>query len=157
MAKRKIYMFNHPVLKTICEEVTEFDEELSSIARDMKDTLFATKSGVGLAAPQIGITKRIILIRDQIVVNPVISRAIGSQVVKEGCLSFPGIERNIKRPLSVVVTGKTVDGDEFVQVYKGMDAAIACHEVDHLNGICKVGERPKTSSSKKNKRKKKRA
>ncbi|MCY8890378.1 peptide deformylase [Bacillus atrophaeus] len=153
MPKRKILTFGHPALKTVCDEVTEFDQELQAIAEDMRETLFATNFGVGLAAPQIGVTKRIVLIRDQIIVNPVINGAIGQQTVKEGCLSYPGIERAIKRPLSVVVSGYDAHGEEIVKTYKGIDAAIACHEVDHLNGICKVGERPKRVTSPKKKKK----
>jgi peptide deformylase len=155
MAVKSIYKFHHPMLKTVCDEVTEFNDELISLAEDMKDTLSATKNGVGLAAPQIGITKRIILVRDQIIVNPVISGAVGEQIVKEGCLSYPGIERAIKRPLSVIVTGQDIHGNGFVDTFKGINAAIACHEVDHLNGICKVGERPKHSSKVRKKKKKK--
>ncbi|PTY92937.1 peptide deformylase [Heyndrickxia sporothermodurans] len=155
MAVKPVFKFHHPVLKTVCDDIETFDQELLLIAQDMRDTLANYKNGVGLAAPQIGITKRIILIRDQIIVNPVISGAIGEQTVKEGCLSYPGIERQVKRPLSVLVTGRDEHGEEFVSTFKGIEAAIACHEVDHLNGICKVGERTKRVSKTRNKKKKK--
>lgn len=154
MAVRKIYQF-HPILKTVCAEVKEFNEELLEIAQDMKDTLNSTKYGVGLAAPQIGITIRIILIRDEVIVNPVITEKLGTQLVKEGCLSYPGIEREIERPLKVVLEGKDVHGNSIVREYGGINAAIACHEVDHLDGICKVAEKPKRTSKTRSKKKKK--
>lgn len=144
MAIRKIAMMANPILKAVCSDVTKFDDGLKEIIIDMKDTLFSTKTGVGIAAPQIGIAKRIIVVKEEAIVNPVITKKSGEQIIKEGCLSYPGIQKHIKRPLQVTVAGKDENGKDLSATYQGIYAAIACHEVDHLNGQCKVGQRQKS-------------
>lgn len=135
---------NDSVLKQVASEVTEFDEKLSYIAGIMSAVCNENK-GVGLAAPQIGASIRIILIHTgsekfRYIVNPKIEpfRNRGTKTAKEGCLSYPGKQARAKRWKKVKVTGKNIDGTPFEKVYTGLNARVAQHEIDHLNGKCIV-------------------
>jgi peptide deformylase len=140
MAKREILQFGNELLRQHSEEVTVFDEELWELLDDMYETMSAA-DGVGLAAPQVGVLKRVVVIDvdddNGIIelVNPVITTMRGKQEEQEGCLSYPGKSGIVKRPARVKVKalnryGKPVE-------YKGKEllARAFCHEIDHLNGI----------------------
>ena len=140
MAEREIVRFGNDVLRKHCEEVKSFDEELWTLLDDMYDTLVKSR-GVGLAAPQIGVTKRVVVIDVDDdnglieLVDPVITMMRGKQYEEEGCLSLPGKSGIVKRPAKVRVKafnryGKLVE-------YRGTEllARAFCHEIDHLNGI----------------------
>ncbi len=118
--------------------VEKIDDKILTIIEDMKETLYE-KNGVGLAAPQIGILKRIIIIDigdgPIILLNPVIVYQKGEQIDVEGCLSVPGVWGTVKRPKKVIVRGMNPEG-ETVE-YEGEDllARAFCHEIDHLDGV----------------------
>ncbi|WP_454053994.1 peptide deformylase [Clostridium sp. Marseille-Q7071] len=140
MAIRKILQYGDKKLNKVCEPITKIDEEVLALVQDLKDTLYNC-SGVGLAAPQIGILKRAILIdlrdgSDSIVLlNPKIIESSGSEEDYEGCLSYEDHEGLVVRPTRVIVEGMNVDGQK-VQ-YEAVDflARAFCHEIDHLDGI----------------------
>jgi peptide deformylase len=135
-----------PILKTICEPITEFStDELYEIVKDMRQIMQLNK-GVGLAGPQIGEAKRIIIVQKQrnkgiwVVVNPVIvHKSEYTNKGVEGCLSYPGIQKEALRPNGVRVSGKTLDGKDFLIDAIGLEARIFFHEMDHLEGKCIVG------------------
>lgn len=158
MPIRKILTFNHPILKQACEKVTEINDEVKDIIQDLKDTIESKPYGVGLAAPQIGYNKQIVLIFSQEFINPTIVRYEGEQIAEEACMSYPKLEKYIKRPQVVTVRGLDQNGDPIERTYEEHYAVVACHLIDHLHGICKVGNRAKGTNykkSKKNKKKKK--
>jgi len=144
----KIRVWDDPVLSTVAEKVpdTEFGPDLERLGLDMLETLRATSSGVGLAGPQVGISKRIFVMAQDsenkkvdpsyhILVNPVI--ALDGTVVygTEGCLSFPGLYEQVERSNIVAMTYQKPDGEYIHVNMGGLDARIVQHEVDHLNGI----------------------
>lgn len=140
MAVREILMFGDEMLRRRSTEVTEFNEELWTLLDDMYDTMMEA-NGIGLAAPQIGVLKRVVVIdvddengRIELV-NPVITAMRGKQFEAEGCLSCPGKSGIVKRPAKVRVKAFNRYGKP-VQ-YKGAEllARAFCHEIDHLNGI----------------------
>lgn len=135
---RKILKFGNPLLREQCSEVTEFDERLGKTLDDMYDTM--TKAdGIGLAAPQIGILKRIVVIdvgKGRIeLINPVITSMWGRQFEPEGCLSLKGKRGVVKRPLHVKVKAQNRYGKPVKFRGRELLARAFCHEIDHLNGI----------------------
>ena len=140
MALRKIYKEGEAILKKKAKPVTKFDNRLALLVGDMIETV-KDANGVGLAAPQVGILKRIIVIdagEDMGVVeliNPEIIRRIGEQVYYEGCLSYPGYYGNVGRPQTVVVRAHNRNGEETIYEADGLYAVACCHEADHLEGI----------------------
>lgn len=135
---RKILKFGDPVLREQCSEVTEFDEKLGKTLDDMYDTM--TKAdGIGLAAPQIGVLKRIVVIdigKGRIeLINPVITSMWGKQFEPEGCLSLEGKRGVVKRPSHVKVKAQNRYGKPVKFRGKELLARAFCHEIDHLNGI----------------------
>ena len=121
-------------------EIDVIDDRIKELARDMIDTMHKY-DGVGLAAPQVGILKRLIVIdlyekdTQYIIVNPEIVSEKGEQCVAEGCLSFPNQFGKVKRPKEVVVTGLDLEGKRIKIKAKDLLAQALSHEVDHLNGI----------------------
>ncbi|MBQ8164996.1 MAG: peptide deformylase [Clostridia bacterium] len=139
MALRNIKTDGNPALRTVCKNVPEVTDSLRRLIDDMFDTMYES-DGVGLAAPQIGIVKRIVVIDDGdggkfAMVNPVITEMSGEQISQEGCLSLPGFAGKVKRPQKVTVTALDRDGKEFTVHAEGFLAIIMCHEIDHLDGI----------------------
>ena len=146
MAIRKIVTQGDEVLTKKCREVTEFNERLHELLDDMADTL-EESGGVGLAAPQVGILRRIVLVMDtnledlsdeeQIIelINPEIIEVSGSQTGPEGCLSVPGEYGIVTRPEEVTVKAQDRYGKEFTVSGEGLLARAFCHEIDHLDGI----------------------
>ncbi|MBE7048365.1 MAG: peptide deformylase [Ruminococcaceae bacterium] len=124
-------------LRQKSREITVIDDKILTLAEDMKETLYA-QNGVGLAAPQVGVLKRLILvdIGEGLITlaNPVIVYQKGSQKEMEGCLSVPGVWGIVERPEHVIVRGMTLEGKMTEIDAKGLLAIAFCHEIDHLNG-----------------------
>jgi peptide deformylase len=141
---RSIVKYGAPVLETVADPVTQFGTpELSQLITDMWETMYAAK-GVGLAAPQLGISQRISVIdtsvgekeEDKVVIiNPEIVFKEGSQTGEEGCLSIPGFREPVTRANRVKVTAKNVEGETIELEGEELLARAFQHEIDHLNGI----------------------
>lgn len=140
--------FNAKCLRTKCEVVTDFNDEISQLATDMIETMIK-HDGIGLAAPQVGVTKRIIVVTDVktnkpfAVVNPKIIYYAGLEEAEEGCLSYPGMRKAIKRPTHIKVSGESILGEPLTYDVYDLQARIFCHEIDHLNGMCSVAKKKK--------------
>ena len=138
MALRNIVKEGDQVLRKNCREVTDFNDRLHVLLDDMKETLVVA-DGAGLAAPQVGILKRVAIVSvDEEyyeIVNPVIIEAEGEQTGPEGCLSVPGIYGSVSRPMKVTVKAQDRYGKEFTVSGEGLLARAFCHEIDHLDGI----------------------
>ncbi len=138
MAIREVVKNPDPILRKVCRPVENFDEKLAQLLDDMKDTMY-DMDGCGLAAPQIGILRRICVIDvgDGAIelVNPRIIKASGSQNESEGCLSCPGVWGVTDRPRKVKVRFFDRYGDEYEIAGDGLLARALCHEIDHLDGI----------------------
>ena len=138
MAIRTIVLEGDDILRKKCREVQVFDEKLFTLLDDMRDTLYDS-GGVGLAAPQVGVLKRIAVIDvgEGLIelVNPVIVRKSGSEIKSEGCLSSPGEFGLVERPTKVKVKAQDRYGREFVIEGRDLLARAFCHEIDHLSGI----------------------
>ncbi len=138
MALREILKRGDPVLGKKAHPVTKFDEKLHSLLDDMHETL-EEASGAGLAAPQIGILRRVVLVADgddEILelINPTIVAAEGEQDGLEGCLSVPGYWGFVKRPAKVRVRAQNRNGNWFEREGEGITARCFCHEIEHLDG-----------------------
>ena len=138
MALRNIVTVGDPVLTKVCRPVTKFDDRLSQLIDDMIETLHDA-NGAGLAAPQVGVLKRIAIVDDggEIIelINPVITESSGEQTGPEGCLSLPGEYGEVTRPMNVTVTALDRNGKIFTCKREGFVARAFCHETDHLDGI----------------------
>ena len=143
--KAKLRLYPDPILKAVCEPVGD-GEDVSDVIRDMMHILTNSKTGVGLAAPQAGHTKRIIVVhaagcRAYAMINPEITDASDdTEIEPEGCLSYPGIYKPVKRFWGVMVKYRDEDGVERQVDFCGFIARIIQHEIDHLDGKCKIGE-----------------
>lgn len=138
MAIRNIVKQGDSVLTKKCRRVEKFDDRLFELLDDMKETL-AQSGGVGLAAPQVGVLKRVVVIDvgDGAVelINPEIIKTKGHQQSIEGCLSCPDIWGVTNRPMFVTVKAQNRSGEEFIMDGEGLLAKAFCHECDHLDGI----------------------
>ena len=139
MALRKIALEGEECLTRVCRPVTDFNSRLHTLLDDMADTL-AESGGVGLAAPQVGILRRVCVVLDEDdqlieLVNPEIIRTEGEQTGLEGCLSVPGKYGVVTRPEVVRVRAQDRDGEWFEVEDEGLTARCFCHELDHLDGI----------------------
>ncbi len=138
MGLRKILTDQEPALHKPCREVTAFDGKLHKLLEDMKETL-VDSGGVGLAAPQVGILRRVVVVDvgDEILelVNPSLMETDGEQEGPEGCLSVPGKYGLVKRPYYAKVTAQDRYGDWFEAEGEELIARCFCHELDHLDGI----------------------
>ncbi|MBR0365257.1 MAG: peptide deformylase [Clostridia bacterium] len=137
MAIRQLRLREDEILRKRCKEVKKFDEKLGILLDDMYDTMTKAE-GVGLAAPQVGIIKRAVIIdvgegRIELI-NPEILESSGSQNGSEGCLSFPGLFGEVERPSYVKVKAQNRNGEEFVLEGRDLLARAICHECDHLEG-----------------------
>jgi len=144
MALRNIRKYGDAVLGKVSKPVTEVNQKIIDLVGDMLDTMYEA-NGVGLAAPQIGILKRIVVIdvspegEDPIIlINPVIVSTAGSQTGEEGCLSVPGKSGTVTRPNEVTVRAFNLDMEEFEMTGTELLARAFCHEIDHLDGIVYV-------------------
>ena len=138
MALRTIITEGDPVLAKVCRPVENFDDRLHVLIDDMKETL-AVSNGVGLAAPQVGILRRVVLVMDADdnvieLVNPEIIHCEGEQDGLEGCLSVPGKYGFVTRPMKVTVRAQDRNGKMFEVSGEELTARCFCHELDHLDG-----------------------
>ena len=137
MALRKILTQEEAALHKVCRAVSKFDAKLHELLDDMTETLYDA-NGVGLAAPQVGILRRVVVIDtgDEVVelINPEILETSGEQDGMEGCLSVPGEFWLVKRPNFVKATAQDRDGNWFEIEAEGLIARCICHECDHLDG-----------------------
>ena len=137
-----IVKFGNPVLETPAAEVKSFDEELKKLIEDMFESMYAAR-GVGLAAPQIGISKRIAVVdvtfkedpkAKMVLINPVIVSKEGRQRSSEGCLSIPEFREEVTRAKTVTVRAQDLKGKFFEHTGEDLLARAFLHETDHLNG-----------------------
>ncbi len=143
-----IVKYGHPVLEKRGEDVADFDSpELHKLIEDMFESMYAAK-GVGLAAPQIGIGKRLAVIdtttgedpgQKIVLINPEIIASAGSQKSEEGCLSIPTFREQVTRPNKVTVRAQDVGGKFFEMTGEDLLARAFMHETDHLNGKLYIG------------------
>ncbi|MGL4761462.1 MAG: peptide deformylase [Sarcina sp.] len=140
MALRTIRVDEDPVLRKISKEVKEITQRTTILINDMIDTMYEAK-GVGLAAPQVGILKRIIIVDAQddfghrVFINPEIMENKGSQVGPEGCLSVPGQQGEVERFDDIIVKALNEKGEQIILKASGFLARVIQHENDHLDGI----------------------
>ena len=138
MGMRKILTDRDPALHKVCRPVDKFDGKLHKLLDDMRETLLDA-NGVGLAAPQVGILRRVVIVDtgDDIVelINPTLVETDGEQVGAEGCLSVPGRYGLVKRPYYAKVRAQDRDGNWFEAEGEELIARCFCHELDHLEGI----------------------
>ena len=141
MGLRKILTDKEPALHKVCKPVTNFDSKLFKLLDDMRDTLIES-GGVGLAAPQVGILRRVVLVdvgeeNNEIVefINPEMLETDGEQYGPEGCLSVPGKYGLVKRPMVAKVRAQDRNGEWFEAEGEELIARCFCHELDHLDGI----------------------
>lgn len=141
MATRKIVEIGDDKLRKQSKPVEKFDKRLKTLLDDMADTMYKA-DGVGLAAPQVGILRRAVVVdvgdRLYQLVNPVIVQSEGEQCGPEGCLSVPGRSGMVNRPNRVVIKAQDVQGNPLEIVGEEFFARALCHELDHLDGILYV-------------------
>ncbi|MGD9347024.1 MAG: peptide deformylase [Candidatus Aminicenantes bacterium] len=137
-----ILVFGHPVLAAKAEEIKNIDDNVCRLAQNMVHTMHAAP-GIGLAAPQVNESVRLITVdltvgeqKNEIIVlaNPEILDSEGEAVMEEGCLSVPGVNEKVVRPLHISVKGTDLKGKEMTIDAEGLLARVLCHEIDHLNG-----------------------
>ncbi len=137
-----VVKYGDPILTSRAEDVGDFDEKLHKLIDDMFETMYGAP-GVGLAAPQVGVLKRLFVMdcssgkdnkQKVVLINPVIETEEGEQIGDEGCLSFPGIFLEIKRPQRIVVRARDMDGSEMTLDVMDLQARCVSHETDHLDG-----------------------
>jgi len=137
MAIRKVRIFGDDVLRKRCKEITEMTPKIKVLIEDMLDTMYE-EDGVGLAAPQVGILKRLVVIDvgegPIVMINPEILETSGEQTGYEGCLSYPGKTGIVKRPNYVKAKALDENMEEFIIEGEELLARAICHELDHLDG-----------------------
>ena len=138
MGLRKILTVSEPALHKVCKPMVNFDDRLFRLLEDMKETLIDS-GGVGLAAPQVGILRRVVLVDtgEEILelINPTLIAVDGEQIGAEGCLSVPGKYGLVKRPYWAKVRAQDRHGNWFEAEGEELIARCFCHELDHLDGI----------------------
>lgn len=138
MAIRNVVQVGDDVLRQRCFEVEHFDEQLAKLLDDMKDTV-KKEQGAGLAAPQVGILRRVVVVDVEEgyfeFINPVIVQQKGEQMGWEGCLSVRGKSGIVSRPMKVTLSYQDRTGEKHVLKAKGFFARAICHELDHLDGV----------------------
>jgi len=139
VAIRNIVTIPDEILRKRAKEITEFDSRLWGLLDDMTDTM-RKADGIGLAAPQVGILKRAVVIDTgesglKEFINPVILKSTGSESLHEGCLSIPGERGAVERPKSLKLEAQDRHGNKFILKAEGLLARAICHEIDHLDGI----------------------
>ena len=140
-AKLTIIRYPDPRLSQICDEVTEFNDNLKAVAERMLELMF-DGAGVGLAAPQVAVMKRIFVCNptgkpadDAVYINPVLESLDGAADGEEGCLCLPGVIVPVRRSQRCVIRAKDLDGQEVILAGEDLIARIWQHETDHLNGV----------------------
>ena len=135
----QIRTFGDPVLASQAAAVTDIDGKVVRIVEEMFDTLYDSDSGIGLAAPQVGIQRQIFVwdMDDEplVILNPTIVESDGEWVYDEGCLSIPGLYVEMTRPKTVLMKGIDMNGNEISLEADELEARLFQHELDHLNGV----------------------
>lgn len=140
---RTILIYGAPELQTKSSPITDFNDEIKTLAQDMLETMYAAP-GIGLAAPQVGINTRLIVLdlsggeevgHQVILANPEITEQEGSEKGEEGCLSVPGFTAVVERPVKIHVCWQDIQGCPQEIDAEGLLARALCHEIDHLDGI----------------------
>ncbi len=140
----RIRMYGDPVLHEKALPIEAITEEEHQIAKKMLATMYSNPIGIGLAATQVGILKRLIVIdidRDDpdnapiVLINPEILEQEGESVIEEGCLSIPELKAEVKRPEKVIVSARTLDDEEIIIEDGSLLSRVLQHEIDHLNGV----------------------
>ncbi len=138
MAIRNLRLDEDPILRKKSRPITDINERIKTLADDMLETMYQAE-GVGLAAPQVGVLRRIITVDigegAYVMINPEILEQEGEVVDSEGCLSFPDVTGYVKRPKKIKVKYTDLDGEDHEIEGEDLMARCVCHEVDHLNGI----------------------
>ena len=143
MTVRPVRIYGDPVLKTRAKEVVDFDDTLRRLVDDMFETMAAYR-GVGLAANQVGVLQRVLVVDvpgdgggsdRHALINPVLESPSGSEVGEEGCLSIPGVWDDVKRAARIVVRAQDPDGRPVTLTAEGYLARALQHEIDHLDGV----------------------
>ena len=144
MAVLPIYKYGDPVLRAKAQKVEQFDNELKAFVEDMFETM-QDASGIGLAAPQVGVSKSLCVVEVGLIeegkapaafVNPIIHERFGEKItLEEGCLSIPDINEKVTRDDGIRLTYQTIEGEEVELTCQGMLARVLQHEIDHLNGV----------------------
>ena len=141
MSTYSVRVYGDPVLKQVARDVDQFDGSLARLVEDMVETMYASE-GAGLAAPQVGVQKRLFVydVDDgpEVMINPTIVETAGEWYYEEGCLSFPDLRLGIVRPKTVHITGFDLDGNELSIEADEFLARLFQHEVDHLDGVLMV-------------------
>jgi peptide deformylase len=140
MSLRTVLVFPDSRLRNIAKDITAFNNQLKQLSNDMVETMYA-ENGIGLAAPQINVSQRIITIdvsEDQsspmVLINPVITSSEGEQICQEGCLSVPEIYAEVSRAEKISVTAQDIEGKPFSLEADDLLAVCIQHEIDHLDG-----------------------
>lgn len=154
MALRNIRINGDEILRKKSKEVTVIDNKIKTLLDDMMDTMYEN-DGVGLAAPQVGILKRVVTIDvdDENIyrmINPKIISSSGEQIDQEGCLSVPELNGDVNRPMNVTAVYTDENGNEVTLEAQGLLARCICHEIDHLDGILFIDRADKTVKKVKN-------
>jgi len=140
----RIRMYGDPVLHERALPIEAITEEDHQIAKKMLATMYSNPIGIGLAATQVGILRRLIVIdidRDDpdnapiVLINPEILEQEGESIIEEGCLSIPELKAEVKRPEKIIVSARTLDDEEIIIEDESLLARVLQHEIDHLNGI----------------------
>ena len=140
----RIRMYGDPILHERALPIEAITEEDHQIAKKMLATMYSNPIGIGLAATQVGILRRLIVIdidRDDpdnapiVLINPEILEQEGESVIEEGCLSIPELKAEVKRPEKIIVSARTLDDEEIIIEDESLLARVLQHEIDHLNGI----------------------
>jgi peptide deformylase len=145
MSILNVIKMGHPTLKKVAKPITEFNDDLKNFTKDMFDTM-VIEEGIGLAAPQVNRSIRMIVIDMPLIdeelysepmafINPIITKSAGSFCFEEGCLSVPEIREEIERAAEITVEYQDVDGNKHVMEAEELLAVVFQHEIDHLDGI----------------------
>ncbi|MFQ9511906.1 MAG: peptide deformylase [Lachnospiraceae bacterium] len=141
MAIRNVRIMGEECLRKQCKEVKEITPRIRTLVKDMFDTMYA-ENGVGLAAPQVGVLKRIVVIdtdgEQHVLINPEIIETSGEQTGYEGCLSIPGKSGIVTRPNYAKVRAMNLEGETYTLEGEELLARAICHECDHLDGVLYV-------------------
>ncbi|HEU5153304.1 MAG TPA: peptide deformylase [Gemmatimonadales bacterium] len=138
MSLLPLHLLGSPVLRERSAEVSAVDEEVRQFVDDLFETMHAAK-GVGLAANQVGVARRVAVVETEeeklVLINPVILDAEGRDTAEEGCLSIPKVYADVTRPEKVVLEATDRDGNRYTKTLDGLAARAVQHEIDHLDGI----------------------
>jgi len=143
MSVLNIIKIGHPTLRKVAKPVEKFDQDLEKLVLDMVETM-RLNDGIGLAAPQVNVSKRLFVIDKKLIneeweaeayINPKIIKADGSNILEEGCLSIPNIRADVDRPFKIEVEYQTLKGEKVREEMDDLLARVFQHEFDHLEGV----------------------